>query len=121
MTAQDVRRLTAVAALYEDVEPNAAFELAQSAAHANVLVASKIPRTSVTMNSRVRLRGADGHLKEVSLVYPWAASADQISVTSAFGRALLGATIGAEVRDGKRRATLVAIPYQPEAAGDHHL
>jgi DNA-binding transcriptional LysR family regulator len=121
MTEQDVRRLTAVAALYADIDPDGASELRQTVARAKVLVASRIPRTSVTMNTRVRLKGADGHQQEVSLVYPWAANPDQISVTSAFGRALLGATIGAEVRDGIRRARLVAIPYQPEAAGDHHL
>jgi DNA-binding transcriptional LysR family regulator/transcription elongation GreA/GreB family factor len=121
MTAQDVRRLTAVAALYEDVEPDGVAELRRSVARAKVSVAARIPRESVTMSSRVRLEDARGRQEEVSLVYPWAANDTGISVITAFGCDLLGATVGAQVRDGARTMTLVAIPYQPEAAGDHHL
>lgn len=114
MTEQDVRRLTAVAKLYADVE--GAAELERIVGRAKVTAAAKFPRTTVTMNSRVRLDG--GRPEEVSLVYPWA---EGVSVLSPFGLALLGATIGDELADGKRTATLAAIPYQPEAAGDHHL
>jgi transcription elongation GreA/GreB family factor len=121
MTEQDVRRLTAVAALYADSEPDAASELQQALARTKVTVAAKIPRACLTMNSRVRLEDAHGRGEEVSLAYPWAASSDHVSVLSPFGRALLGAHIGDELRDGTRRKTIVAIPYQPEAAGDHHL
>jgi len=121
MTEQDVRRLTAVADLYADVESEGAADVRRLAAHAKVLIASKIPRTSVTMNSRVRLEDADGREREVSLVYPWDASGDRISVLTPFGRALLGASVAARIPDNARTMTLVAIPYQPEAAGDHHL
>jgi hypothetical protein len=35
--------------------------------------------------------------------------------------ALLGASVGERITDGDRPLTIKAIPYQPEAAGDHHL
>lgn len=114
MTEQDVRRLTAVANLYADVDGAAALQ--RIVGRAKVTAATKFPRATVTMNSRVRLDG--GRPEEVSLVYPWA---EGVSVLSPFGLALLGATIGDAIHDGKRSTTLAAIPYQPEAAGDHHL
>jgi DNA-binding transcriptional LysR family regulator/transcription elongation GreA/GreB family factor len=118
MTEQDVRRLTAVAELYADVEPDAALALRRLVERARVTSASRFPRTAVTMNSRFRLDGRPG---ELWLVYPWAEGPERISVLSPLGRALLGATLGAELRDGTRTLTLASIPYQPEAAGDHHL
>jgi DNA-binding transcriptional LysR family regulator len=111
MTDQDVRRLTAVAALYEDIDREGADALRAILAKAKPMPAAKVPRTVVTMNSRLRVRGREGE-REVSLVYPWDAGADRISVLSAAGRELLGASIGKSV---------TVISYQPEAAGDHHL
>lgn len=108
MTEQDVRRLTAVADLYEAVEPEATTQLRTVIARANRAPAAKIPRSAVTMNSRLRLRDD----REVSLVYPWDSKRDRISVLSPLGLELLGARVGKRVE---------AIPYQPEAAGDHHL
>jgi DNA-binding transcriptional LysR family regulator len=112
MTEQDVHRLTAVAALYDDVDAESAEQLRAVIAKAKVLPPNKIPRTAVTMNSRVRIRGRDGAEREVSLAYPWDTGADRISILSAAGRDLLGEPVG---------KTVVAILYQPEAAGDHHL
>jgi DNA-binding transcriptional LysR family regulator/transcription elongation GreA/GreB family factor len=112
MTEQDVRRLGAVAALYDEVDGDAAQQLRAIVASARVLPPAKMPRTVVTMSSRVRLRTRDGSEREVSLVYPWDAGTDRISVLSPQGLELLGAPIGKSV---------LAIPYQPEAAGDHHL
>lgn len=112
MTEQDVHRLTAVAALYEEIDPDGAEKLRATVATAKAMPAAKIPRTTVTMNSRVRLRTKDGNEREVSLAYPWDAGSDRISVLSPAGRDLLGASVGKSV---------VAILYQPEAAGDHHL
>lgn len=112
MTEQDVHRLTAVAELYEAVDAEGAKELHAIVAKAKPLAAAKVPRTVVTMNSRVRVRARDGTEREVSLVYPWDAGGDRISVLAPLGRELLGAPIGKRV---------VAISYQPEAAGDHHL
>lgn len=120
MTERDVRRLGAVAALYAEVDADGAARLRDALAHAKVMLASKIPPASVTMNSRVTLRDESGE-RQLSLVYPWDAREGRVSVTSERGRALLGASIGSVFVDGDRRPTIVAIPYQPEAAGDHHL
>jgi hypothetical protein len=112
MTEQDVRRLGAVAALYADVDGPGAARLHDAIARARVLPPAKIPRTSVTMNSRVRLGE-----REVSLAYPWESAPDRVSVLTALGRSLLGASVGDRV--GKE--TITDVLYQSEAAGDHHL
>jgi DNA-binding transcriptional LysR family regulator/transcription elongation GreA/GreB family factor len=112
MTEQDVRRLGAVAALYEEIDGEGAERLRAVVAGARVVAAAKIPRSVVTMNSRFRLRARDGAEREASLVYPWDAGGDRISVLSSQGLELLGASLGKAV---------LAISYQPEAAGDHHL
>lgn len=121
ITEQDVQRLTAVVVLYSEVEPDDAAELLRLLGRAKTMPASKVPRTSVTMNSRLLLRDDDAQEREVSLVYPWDAGRERISVLSELGRALLGAEVGARVSDGKRKLRIDSIPYQPEAAGDHHL
>jgi DNA-binding transcriptional LysR family regulator/transcription elongation GreA/GreB family factor len=123
MTEQDVRRLSAVAALYVDVDPGGASELRELAEHAKTLPVAKMPRRTVTIHSRVRVRqGADDGEREITLVYPWDANGgDRVSVMTAFGRGLLGAEVGSALRDGDRVVTVAAVPYQPEAAGDHHL
>ena len=121
MTEQDVRRLTAVAALYTEVDAALSEQLRNIALRAKTMPASKIPRTSITMNSRILLRDEDGEERELSLVYPWESARDRISVLSTQGLALLGASVGATISDGRRTSKVVAIPYQPEAAGDHHL
>lgn len=121
MTEQDVRRLSAVAALYADVDPAAAARLLERVGAAKVTRASKVPRTSVTMNSRLRVSEDGEKERELSLVYPWEAGGDRISVMSALGLALLGADAGSRITAGGRRVTVTSIPYQPEAAGDAHL
>jgi len=121
MTQQDVERLRLIVSLYEDIEAAGAARLADIIAAARVLPAAKIPRTTVTMNSRVRLRDDRDEEREVSLVYPWDARRDGVAVVSALGGQLLGATVGAGIRDGDRKLRVAAIDYQPEAAGDHHL
>lgn len=121
ITEQDVRRLAAVAALYEDIDAERAEQLEGLTARAKTVPAFKIPRTSVTMNSRARARDQDDGERELSLVYPWDAARDRVSVLSELGLALLGASVGEKVADGRRTLTITSIPYQPEAAGDHHL
>ncbi len=121
LTEQDVRRLGAVAALYADVDPTGSAELLALVLSAKTTLASKIPKTSVTMNTRVVLTDDAGAEREISLVYPWDAARDRIAVTSRLGLALLGASVGAEIADGKRTTTVTSIRYQPETAGDHHL
>jgi transcription elongation GreA/GreB family factor len=121
MTDQDVRRLGAVAAVYEGTDPDGAARLRSAVAAAKATLAAKIPRSTVTMNSRIVLRERSGHEREVSLVYPWDARGDKVSVASALGCALLGTSVGDAVEEGRRAFTVASIPYQPEAAGDHHL
>lgn len=108
LTEQDVGRLGSVATVFEEIDRDATERLRAMVASANVMPASKIPRTVVTMNSRVRLESD----REVSLVYPWDAGGDRVSVLSSLGQELLGAAVGKSVS---------AVLYQPEAAGDHHL
>ncbi len=121
MTEQDVRRLTAVAALYAEVDAASAHQLRGVVAQAKTMPASDIPRTSVTMNSRIRTRDEDGEERELALVYPWDAGRDRVSVLSTLGLMLLGSSVGTKIAEGRRASTIRSIPYQPEAAGDHHL
>jgi DNA-binding transcriptional LysR family regulator/transcription elongation GreA/GreB family factor len=121
MTEQDVRRLSAVAALYDAVDAPAARQLRGLAARAKTTPAAKIPRATVTMNSRLRVRDDDQSERELFLVYPWDLGRDRVSVLSELGLRVLGASVGEKIRAGERSITIGAIPYQPEAAGDHHL
>jgi DNA-binding transcriptional LysR family regulator/transcription elongation GreA/GreB family factor len=121
MTEQDVRRLTALAALYEEVDAKGVARLRDTLRGAKAMLAAKIPRSAVTMSSRVSCRDGAGDERELSLVYPWDEGRGRVSVLSPFGSALLGASVGSALADGARTLTVTAIPYQPEAAGDHHL
>jgi DNA-binding transcriptional LysR family regulator/transcription elongation GreA/GreB family factor len=121
MTEQDVRRLNAVAALYAEVDAISVEKLRDALDHPKTLPVAKIPRTLVTINSRLHAVDDAGRDHELSLVYPWDAGRDRVSLLSPLGLELLGSSVGAKVHDGKRTLTIRALPYQPEAAGDHHL
>jgi DNA-binding transcriptional LysR family regulator len=121
MTEQDVRRLHAVAAVYEEVDAEGAAALRMTLAGVKVTSVSKFPPSSVTMNSRLTCRDEAGNERELSVAYPWDAAPDRVSVMSALGRALLGGAVGTRFANGGRNWRVVAIPYKPEAAGDHHL
>ncbi|HVH44208.1 MAG TPA: GreA/GreB family elongation factor, partial [Labilithrix sp.] len=118
MTEQDVRRLTDVAAIYRDVDATGAARLLDTLARTQVVTAASMPPSVVTMNSRCAYRDASGRESEASLVYPWDAGDERISVLSPLGEAMLGAPVGVTLPSGW---SLEAIRYQPEAAGDHHL
>ncbi|MDB4934991.1 MAG: hypothetical protein JWP87_1963 [Labilithrix sp.] len=121
MTEQDARRLTTVASLYEDVDAQGVARLRDVLARTKLTAASKIPASTVTMSSRVVCRDDAGAEHELTLVYPWDASGQRVSVVSESGCALLGASVGATFEHGGRRLRIASIPYQPESAGDHHL
>ncbi|HSO33177.1 MAG TPA: LysR substrate-binding domain-containing protein [Labilithrix sp.] len=121
MTEQDARRLGAVARLYWGIDDDGVARLADALGRTKLCPVAKIPRTTVTMNARVICRDEAGAEHELSLVYPWDAKGDRLSVLSEAGAELLGASIGAELEHAGRTWTVTAIPYQPEAAGDHHL
>lgn len=96
---------------------------------AEVLEPEQMPPDVVTMNSRVRFADVEtGEESEISLAFPRQANIEEgrVSILAPIGTALLGlsvgATIGWPVPDGRtRRLRVVAIQYQPEAAGDTHL
>lgn len=96
---------------------------------AEVLEPEQMPPDVVTMNSRVRFADVEtGQESEITLVFPRHADAEQgrVSILAPIGTALLGLSIGATIEwpvpDGRtRRLRVVAITYQPEAAGDTHL
>jgi len=93
---------------------------------AEVVEPEKVPRTLVTMNSRVRfVDEGSGVESEVTLVFPGQADieSNRISVLAPVGSALLGLSVGDSIdwplpTGRSRRLRVIAITYQPEAAGD---
>ncbi len=103
------------------------FEMLESElARASVVSRAELPNDVVTMNSRVIFENeSSGERREVTLVYP--ANADigaaKISVLVPVGTALLGLRVGQSIdwelpNGDKERFRIVAVPYQPEAAGE---
>lgn len=96
---------------------------------AQVVGHDEIAAGVVTMNSRVHCReessGKDYHL---TLVYPQDAGKAEgtVSILAPVGSALLGLSVGQQIDwpgpAGKPlKLTLLAVEYQPEAAGDFGL
>lgn len=92
---------------------------------ADVVAPRAIPAEIVTMNSRVRfIEEFSGIERELTLVYPFhVQDTDHLSVLSPVGSALLGLSIGQSIdwttpSGDKLRLRVLAIPYQPEAAGE---
>ena len=93
-----------------------------------VVTAGDVPKSVVTMNSRVKVRDLKSSQRETyTLVYPEEADIDEnrLSVLAPLGTALLGRSAGEVVEfdapAGKRRMRVERVVYQPEAAGDLHL
>ena len=102
--------------------------LAEELNHGRLVDSRDVSPTVVTMNSRVRLRDLDtNEVMEYTLVFPKDAAIERgrISVISPIGTAILGYSFGDTIEwtvpAGKRRITIEALLYQPEAAGDYHL
>jgi regulator of nucleoside diphosphate kinase len=93
---------------------------------AEVVEPAAVPANVVTMNSVVRFVDEEsGKESEVKLVFPGHADVDsnRISVLAPVGSALLGLSVGDSIdwplpNDRRRRFRVVAVTYQPEAAGD---
>lgn len=93
---------------------------------AEVVEPEAIPSNVVTMNSVVRFVDEDsGSESEVRLVFPGHADVEsnRISVLAPIGSALLGLSVGDSINwpvpnARSRRLRVVAVTYQPEAAGD---
>lgn len=95
---------------------------------AKIVPRDAIDADVVTMNSTVRVRDCDGgRTTTLTLVFPESANpqTDRISVIAPLGAALLGYRVGDRVSftvpTGSRTCEIVAVVYQPEAAGDLHL
>lgn len=120
----DFSRLTRLLEQHDNTGDALAAELERA-----VLVRpSAVPKDVVTMNSDVEYEDEETNQRRVvRIVYPRDADAERghVSVLAPIGSALLGLRIGQSIRwplpDGSRRLRVLAIPYQPEAAGHHHL
>jgi regulator of nucleoside diphosphate kinase len=127
LTQLDVLRLERhVRALDTEIERDRIDDLL---ATAHIVPGEEVPGDIVTMNSHVVYRDLETQMAhEVTLVYPELADNTQhrLSVTSAVGIALLGTRLGEEVtavlpNGQKRHLQILAVPFQPEAAGQFHL
>ncbi|EWC43122.1 nucleoside diphosphate kinase regulator [Pseudomonas stutzeri] len=124
LTQLDLQRLERLLDSLDDYGP-AAEALEQELSRAQIVERSEMPAGVVTMNSRVHCldegSGKDYHL---TLVYPHDAGKEgTVSVLAPVGTALLGMSVGQHIDwpapTGKLiKLTLLAIEYQPEAAGD---
>lgn len=92
---------------------------------AELVEPNDVPPNVVTMNSVVRFIDDLDRVSEVRLVFPATAGVEshRISVFAPIGSALLGLTVGDSIdwplpAGRTRRLRVVAITYQPEAAGD---
>ncbi|WP_338866467.1 nucleoside diphosphate kinase regulator [Myxococcus stipitatus] len=96
---------------------------------AKVVRSETVPPSVVTMNSTVLFEDEQtGEQRQVTLVYPRDANSDdgRISVLAPIGSALIGLSVGQSIAwplpGGRtKRLRIVAVPYQPEAAGQFHL
>lgn len=125
ITRLDLQRLERLLDSQEAGGPDSS-ALERELARAQVVGHDEVPPGVVTMNSRVHCReegsGKDYHL---TLVYPQDAGADgRVSVLAPVGSALLGLSVGQHIDwpgpGGKLiKLTLLAVEYQPEAAGEY--
>jgi regulator of nucleoside diphosphate kinase len=113
--------------LLEKVGPRADLDaLREELERAEIFEPADVPSNLVTMNSVVRFADEEsGKESEVTLVFPGSADVEKqrISVLAPIGSALLGLSVGDSIDwplpDARtRRLRVVAVTYQPEAAGD---
>jgi regulator of nucleoside diphosphate kinase len=94
-----------------------------------VVPSEEIPSDVVTMNSRVIFKELNSEDEtEITLVYPSDSDVNsrKISILTPVGAALLGLSVGDQIDwplpTGKIRTyKIIAVLYQPEAAGRHNL
>ena len=126
LTQNDLDRLLDLLEAYASGSGGRRFDkLENELVRAVVVPRDRIPNDVVTMNSRVEFEDeTNGERHEFTLVYPKDAdiSVGRISILAPVGTALLGLSVGQsidwELPNGqKRRYRVIAVPYQPEAAG----
>ncbi|HLA32819.1 nucleoside diphosphate kinase regulator [Pseudomonas sp. XK-1] len=126
ITRLDLQRLEHLLDSLDDFGPGAV-ALQAELDRAEVVGHDEVPAGVVTMNSQVHCReessGKDYHLK---LVYPQDAGGEgTVSILAPVGSALLGLSVGQHIDwtspTGKvLQLTLLAVEYQPEAAGEYN-
>lgn len=122
----DVERIEALLERLPPEQRRQHAALAAELVRADVHEPDAMPADRVTMNSRVRFEDERGEALTVTLVYPSAAGTPAtVSILAPVGSALLGLARGESIDwpmpDGQqRRLRVIAIDYQPEAAGDLH-
>ena len=126
LTRLDVQRLENLIDSQDDSTPGIQALQAELDRAEQVVGHEEVPEGVVTMNSRVHCReessGKDYHL---TLVYPKDAGVEgTVSVLAPMGSALLGLQVGQHIDwpapGGKTlKLTLLAVEYQPEAAGEY--
>ena len=103
-------------------------ELEDELARANIVDPSKVPPTTVTMNSTVKFSVESSQDEfALTLVYPKDidSTGEKISILAPVGSALLGLSQGDEIEwpkpgGGLIKVTIKEVTYQPERAGDLH-
>ncbi len=125
ITRLDLQRLERLLDSLDEFGPGSA-ALQAELDRAEVVGLDEVPAGLVTMNSRVHCReessGKDYHL---TLVYPQDAGGEgTVSILAPVGSALLGLSVGQHIDwpapGGKQlKLTLLAVEYQPEAAGEY--
>lgn len=125
ITDHDIQRLQPV---LEQHDTPASDALEWELHRARVVAQRDVPPDVVTMNSEVEYEDLEtGHRRTVRVVYPKDADASRgrVSVLAPIGSALLGLAAGDEIEwtvpTGRKRIRVVALRYQPEAAGDFDL
>ena len=125
LTRLDVQRLERLLDSLDESTPGVLALQGELDRAEQVVGHEEVPAGVVTMNSRVHCReeasGKDYHL---TLVYPKDAGEEgSVSILAPIGSALLGLSVGDRIDwpapGGKTLALkLLAVEYQPEAAGD---
>ena len=122
----DLERIEACLDLLPAAEAQQHAALRAELDRADVREPQEMPPDVVTMHSRVCFEDAQGDRQVVELVYPSAAGAPgTVSILAPVGSALLGLRIGQSIDwpmpgGHRRRLQVVAIEWQPEAAGAWH-
>jgi regulator of nucleoside diphosphate kinase len=129
LTSSDSTRLSALIATKVGLAyPAEARRLRGELRRARLVQSYAVPPNLVTMSSKVIYADVDTReTKEVTIVYPWSArQPSAVSILSPVGTALLGLTAGDAIAwtlddASVKRLRVLAVPYQPEAAGHWYL
>ncbi|HET8899407.1 MAG TPA: nucleoside diphosphate kinase regulator [Rhodanobacteraceae bacterium] len=126
LSSRDFDRLDALLRGVADEDAHAA--LRDELERARVVEPAQLPAGVVSMNSIVRLADVDnGEEMTLTLVYPReAGKPGTVSIFAPVGSALLGLSVDQQIDwplpgNRSRRLRVLAVEYQPEAAGDFHL